>query len=621
MVAVASINTTIRIGDRIDGRYRVIDLIADGGMGTVFLCEHVLIKRRVAVKVLHRDLAHDVLMVQRFLNEASAAGTLGHPNIVESTDMGFTPDQVPFIVFEYLDGHLLTKEVYRVGGLPVRRALRIATQIASALDAAHAAGIVHLALKCDNVFLVEREGTLDHAKVLDFGIARFLGNDLDRAEVAGTPEFMAPEQITSPAAVDERTDVYALGVVLYEMLTARRPFDDENQRALLHRIVYEPPPALDRGLPEDLELLIGSMLAKEPSARPSSMKQVIFALDELLDDLESRAVPVAEEADPREVAETIALPVIADAVGLPEAPRRGWPVGMLGLALLAGLAGGGAKLLEQRRREGLDATSVRALEADGTQLATAIEAGARTLHQRAATIAATPVLHSAIATDAATLQDLIANEHVLVAQPGVRVDLAELFAIALEAARAGLEPQQRTLGDQRRDLRVVFDERSEHFAVPRLAVLDVERRVERVVLARARLDAEPLESGIDVLGAARRGELDHAERADRLIREAPVRREPAQHVAERARLPHDVVRQRGEIEILRETRQHRAVHPAGVAAAHLVPVVPSELELRPIGQAQLGQRDEILAAGLAGDLLTEQPAQLVQRRALGAPRK
>src|SRR3569833_419234 len=221
------------------------------------------------------------------------------------------------------------------------------------------------------------------------------------------------------------------------MLTARRPFGDESQRALEHRIAYEPPPALDRGLPEDLELLIGSMLAKEPSARPSSMKQVIFALDELLDDLESRAVPVAEEAAPREVAEAIALPELADAVALPEAPRRGWPVGMLGLALLAGLAGGGAKLLEQRRREGRDATSVRALEADGPQLATALEAGARTLHQRAATIAATPVLHSAIATDAATLQDLIANEHVLVAQPGERLalyhDNAEVVRVPADA--------------------------------------------------------------------------------------------------------------------------------------------------------------------------------------------
>ncbi|HEY6038737.1 MAG TPA: protein kinase, partial [Kofleriaceae bacterium] len=272
-------------------------------------------------------------------------------------------------------------------------------------------------------------GTLDHVKVLDFGIARFLGNDLDRAEVAGTPEFMAPEQITSPAAVDERADVYALGIVLYEMLTARRPFEDENQRVLLHRIVYEPPPPLDRGLPEDLELLIGSMLAKEPSARPASMKQVIFTLDEMLDDLESRAVavvpdvPDVEEVDPRDVAETIALPVISDAVSLPSAPRRRWPIGMLGLALVAGLAGGGAKLLEQRRLEGLDATSVRALEADGAQLAAAIDASARTLHQRAATVAATPVLHSAIATDAATLQDLIANEHVLVAQPGERLAL------------------------------------------------------------------------------------------------------------------------------------------------------------------------------------------------------
>ncbi|MEP6859086.1 MAG: serine/threonine-protein kinase [Deltaproteobacteria bacterium] len=457
MVAVASINTSIRIGDRIDGRYRVLDLIADGGMGTVFLAEHVLIKRRVALKVLHRELAHDVLMVQRFLNEASAAGTLGHPNIVESTDMGFTPDGVPFIVFEYLDGALLTKEIYRVGGLPVRRAMRIATQIASALDAAHAAGIVHLDLKSDNIFLVEREGTLDHVKVLDFGIARFLGNDLDKAEVAGTPEFMAPEQITSPAAVDERADVYALGVVLYEMLCARRPFDDENQRSLLRRIVYEAPPALDRGVPEDLERLIGSMLAKEPSARPGSMKQVSLVLDELLDALESRAVPANEEdqafappaeddfeievAEVADVVDHPALPATAQIVALPARHTRRWPSGMLALAVLAGLAGGGAMVVEQRRVAGLGDTSVRALEADAAQLSALIESSSRALHQRAATIAATPVLRSAIATDAATLQDLIANEHVLVPQPGERLAMYqgdhELLRVPADAAPLG----------------------------------------------------------------------------------------------------------------------------------------------------------------------------------------
>ena len=159
------------------------------------------------------------------MNEARAAGTLGHPNIVESTDMGFTPNHVPYIVFEYLEGTLLTDEIYRVGGLPVRRAIRIASQIASALHAAHNAGIVHRDLKSDNVFLTDKDDALDHVKVLDFGISRFLETDeAQRNMVMGTPEFMAPEQITDPGSVDHRADIYALGVILYEMLTARRPF-------------------------------------------------------------------------------------------------------------------------------------------------------------------------------------------------------------------------------------------------------------------------------------------------------------------------------------------------------------------------------------------------------------
>ena len=206
-------------------------------MGTVFLAEHVLIQRRVAIKVLHSDLARDADVVERFMNEARAAGAIGHPHIVESTDMGFTRDEVPFIVFEYLEGALLTDEIYRVRGMPPRRALRIAAQIASALHAAHTAGIIHRDLKSDNVFLTDKEDASDHVKVLDFGISRFLEAEAgsedssNRHLVMGTPEFMAPEQILTPEKVDKRADIYALGVVMYEMLTARRPFDfDEPHR-------------------------------------------------------------------------------------------------------------------------------------------------------------------------------------------------------------------------------------------------------------------------------------------------------------------------------------------------------------------------------------------------------
>ncbi|TMQ12851.1 MAG: AgmX/PglI C-terminal domain-containing protein, partial [Deltaproteobacteria bacterium] len=250
-----------------------------GGMGVVFLAEHTLIHRRVAVKILHPELATDADVVKRFMNEARAAGTLGHPNIVESTDMGFTSNRVPYIVFEYLEGTLLTDEIYRVGGLPVRRAVRIAQQITSALHAAHNARIVHRDLKSDNIFLAARDDTLDHVKVLDFGISRFLSTDVEqtrRSIVMGTPEFMAPEQISAPERVDLRADVYALGVILYEMLTARRPFsNDEDPRALLHRIVYSDPPPLQRPeVPRALEELVTKLLAKSPDDRYQSMSDV-----------------------------------------------------------------------------------------------------------------------------------------------------------------------------------------------------------------------------------------------------------------------------------------------------------------------------------------------------------
>ncbi|HVV81971.1 MAG TPA: serine/threonine-protein kinase, partial [Kofleriaceae bacterium] len=306
--------------DIIDGRYRILQQLADGGMGTVFLAEHVLIKRRFALKVLHRELAADTEMVQRFMNEALAAGTLGHPHIVEATDMGFTPDGVPFIVFEYLEGAILTEEIYRVGGMPVRRAVRIARQIASALECAHNANIVHLDLKCDNIFLTDKDGVQDHVKVLDFGIARFLEVDLSKTQrylVAGTPDYMAPEQITEPETVDKRADIYALGVLLYEMLTARRPFaGDEDARSLLYRIVHEAPrPLGERHVPPELERLIFErLLVKDRAKRFQSMAEVDDALDEIV-----TATPTRTMLSPHAVTRPL--------VGLPRLPSRSRPAG------------------------------------------------------------------------------------------------------------------------------------------------------------------------------------------------------------------------------------------------------------------------------------------------------
>ena len=260
----------VKTGDVIDGRYRILKTLGEGGMGTVFLAEHTLIKRRVALKLLHPELATDAEVVERFMNEARAAGTLGHPNIVESTDMGFTPERVPYIVFEFLEGALLTDEIYRVGGFTVRRAVRIAQQIASALHAAHVANIIHRDLKSDNVFLTDKDESLDHVKVLDFGISRFLEIEDEKTRrgiVMGTPEFMSPEQITAPDQVDRRTDVYALGVILYEMLTARRPFSsEEDPRALLTRIVNTPAPPLGR---EDVPHALGELIPEQDARQGS----------------------------------------------------------------------------------------------------------------------------------------------------------------------------------------------------------------------------------------------------------------------------------------------------------------------------------------------------------------
>jgi serine/threonine-protein kinase len=425
--------SVIHPGDVVDGRYRVVSVIAHGGMGTVFLAEHVLIRRRVALKVLHPELAGDRAMIQRFMNEASAAGTLGHPHIVESTDMGFTPEGVPFIVFELLEGTLLTDEVYRVRGLAPRRALRIACQIASALDAAHSAGIVHLDLKSDNIMLVDREGGADHVKVLDFGIARFVAAEAEPAQrglAMGTPEFMAPEQLTAPETVDARTDVWALGVVMYEMLTARRPYSlNEGSRLMFHRILHElPPPMNRRGVCEALErTVLDRMLARDPAQRFSSMRECAMALETLLREADAAAsspsLPAPIAAAAPAVVEEPERRRPSDGYRHPPAPVRRWPVGVLALALVAAAGGGGLLYAEQKMIRSIDDAALHELERNAGQLAGQLAAAARTVTERGEALATSPVLRSAIDTDRATIDDVLEAERLLEPTGGETIEV------------------------------------------------------------------------------------------------------------------------------------------------------------------------------------------------------
>jgi len=297
----------------------------------VFLAEHQLIERRVALKLLRAELARDADVLQRYMNDARAATALGHPNIVESTDMGLTREGVPYVVFEILEGTLLRDEIYRVQGLPVPRALRIAREIASALRVAHGAGLVHCGLESRTVFLTDRDGAADHVKVLDFGISRFI----EAGMVIGSRPFMAPEQVTSPERVDGRSDVYALGAILYEMIAARRPFDGEDAEGLCSRICAEPPPALGvRGLPAGFEaMLVERFLAKRPEERFASMQEVEAALAAFADRVrppgaESAPIPTVTARDPAAVG----------VVGLPPPPRRASVI-WLAAALVAGAVG------------------------------------------------------------------------------------------------------------------------------------------------------------------------------------------------------------------------------------------------------------------------------------------
>jgi serine/threonine protein kinase len=248
------------IGSVLHERYRLLRRIGRGGMGIVYLAEHVLIGRSYAVKVLSERANATDEMVARFHREAMAAASVGSEHVVEVTDMGQLDDGSYFIVMEYLEGLELAKAVAVDGAFDPGRAVRIVCQLCEALSAVHEKGIVHRDLKPENLFLVQQRGEGDFLKVLDFGVCKLLEGPAQRDSdlpaltrtnaSLGTPQYMAPEQFHASARVDHRADIHAAAAVLYFMLTGKPPFDAPSLAQLAMRACVEPPPTLLAQRPE-----------------------------------------------------------------------------------------------------------------------------------------------------------------------------------------------------------------------------------------------------------------------------------------------------------------------------------------------------------------------------------
>jgi serine/threonine protein kinase len=275
-----------RLGSTIGGKFRIVRWLADGGVGSVYEAQHLLIKRRFAVKFLRSDLLGRRDVLARFKREAEAAGALESENIGAAIDFGITGAGEPYLLMEYLEGSDLAALSAAVGPLPLERATDLMLQACAGMQCAHAAGVIHRDLKPRNLFVCRRSDGTDLLKVVDFGVAKLLDAEAMQqltvtGSLLGTPAYMSPEQARGESALDARADVYALGAILYELLSGRLPHPGASHNALLYHIATEPALALasgDRPLPPALVAAVESALATRPEQRPASVQELAHAL-------------------------------------------------------------------------------------------------------------------------------------------------------------------------------------------------------------------------------------------------------------------------------------------------------------------------------------------------------
>ncbi len=327
-----------RVGQVLAGKYRIVRLVGAGGMGAVYEAQNTWTERRVALKILRPELAVDADRVRRFVQEAQNATRIAHPNIVEVLDLGREPEGLYFMIQELMDGRDLRETLAIEARLGPASALDIAVPIMGGLVAAHAEGIVHRDIKPENIVLARTQGGGLVPKLIDFGLSKLMDETLDTqttlGAVVGTPQYMSPEQIAGERDLDGRTDVWAMGVVLYEMLTGRCPFHAASYHLLVVQIMSaDPAPLASDEVPAGLADVVLRALVRDRAGRHPSMRAFLDALLALPLGIEGglaarhrRSIPYLLGQDTRHVslsyAETTAarLPTVAPAAS----PSRRW---------------------------------------------------------------------------------------------------------------------------------------------------------------------------------------------------------------------------------------------------------------------------------------------------------